>query len=313
MDNTKRVNMVLDYIEQQLCHELDEEAVSRIACCSFQQFLRIFSYMTGISLHEYIRRRKLSAAAEELVKNRRNILDTAVSYGYDTHSGFSRAFKMHHNATPTEIIEGIKEPQLFERLFFLSPSSAENKTYRIEKGDLKMAKLTNIGFKSFGPYRLIGRAVDTKLMSNDIAMLWGKFFADGSFHSLLDLCRNKENLTELPDGVAGIMHNFGEGGSIRYLAGIIFSSAAEVPEGFDSFELPAGIIAESQITGEEYEIYSQGHELTVSAIESSGYIIDRENFYQCEAYTDERFSNPKKDGETILTLDYYIPVLEKKK
>ena len=61
MDNTKRVNMVLDYIEQQLCHELDEEAVSRIACCSFQQFLRIFSYMTGISLHEYIRRRKLSA------------------------------------------------------------------------------------------------------------------------------------------------------------------------------------------------------------------------------------------------------------
>ena len=48
MDNTKRVNMVLDYIEQQLCNELDEEAVSRIACCSFQQFLRIFSYMTGI-------------------------------------------------------------------------------------------------------------------------------------------------------------------------------------------------------------------------------------------------------------------------
>ena len=305
--------MVLDYIEQQLCSELDEEAVSRIACCSFQQFLRIFSYMAGISLHEYIRKRKLSAAAEELVKNRRNILDIAVRYGYDTHSGFLRAFKMHHNATPTEIIEGIKEPQLFERLFFLSPFSAENKTYRVEKGDLKMAKLTNIGFRSFGPYRVIGRAADTKLMSNDIAMLWGKFFADGSFHSLLDLCRNKENLTELPDGVAGIMYNFGEGGSIRYLAGIIFSSSAEVPEGFDSFELPAGIIAESQITGEEYEVYSQGYELTAAAIESNGYIIDRENFYLCETYTDERFSNPKRDGETILTLDYYIPVLEKKK
>ena len=305
--------MVLDYIEQQLCSELDEEAVSRIACCSFQQFLRIFSYMAGISLHEYIRKRKLSAAAEELVKNRRNILDIAVRYGYDTHSGFLRAFKMHHNATPTEIIEGIKEPQLFERLFFLSPSSVENKTYRVEKGDLKMAKLTNIGFRSFGSYRVIGRAADTKLMSNDIAMLWGKFFADGSFHSLLDLCRNKENLTELPDGVAGIMYNFGEGGSIRYLAGIIFSSSAEVPEGFDSFELPAGIIAESQITGEEYEVYSQGYELTAAAIESNGYIIDRENFYLCETYTDERFSNPKRDGETILTLDYYIPVLEKKK
>lgn len=311
MDNTKRVNMVLDYIEERLCDELDEEAVSKIACCSFQQFLRIFSYIAGISLHEYIRRRKLTAAAVELRGNCQNIIDIAVRYGYDTHSGFSRAFKTHHNATPTEIIEGTKEPQMFERLFFLSPFSEKNKTYRIEKGDLKMAKLTNIDFKPFGPYKIIGRAVDTKLMSNDIAMLWGKFFADGSFHSLEELCKNKNNLTELPDGVAGIMYNFREGGSVRYLAGIIFSAAAEVPEGFDSFELPEGIIAESQITGEEYEIYSQGHELTVKAIENSSYTVDWNNFYQCEAYTDERFSYPKNSGETILTLDYYIPVLDK--
>ena len=311
MDNTKRVNMVLDYIEQRLCDEIDEEAVSKITCCSFQQFLRVFSYIAGISLQEYIRRRKLTAAAIELRQSRQNIIELAVRYGYDTHSGFSRAFKIHHNATPTEISEGIKEPQLFERLFFLSPSSAKNKSYRIEEGDLKMAKLTNIEFKSFGPYKVIGRAVDTKLMSNDIAMTWGKFFADGSFHTLIELCKNKDNLTELPDGVAGVMYNFRENGRIKYLTGIIFSAAAEVPEGFDCFELPAGIIAESQITGEEYEIYSQGHELTVGAVESNGYRVDWNNFYQCEVYTDERFSDPKNTGETILTLDYYIPVLGK--
>ena len=311
VDNTKRVNMVLDYIEQRLCDEVDEETVSKIACCSFQQFLRVFSYIAGISLQDYIRRRKLTVAAMELRQNRENIINIAVRYGYDTHSGFSRAFKMYHNATPTEVIEGAKEPQLFERLFFLSPSSGGNKAYRIEKGDLKMAKLINIEFKSFGPYKVIGRAIDTKLMSNDIAMAWGKFFADGSFHSLVELCKNKENLTDLPDGVAGVMYDFKEGGSIRYLIGIIFSAAAEVPDGFDSFELPAGIIAESQITGEEYEIYSQGHELTVSAVKNNGYTVDWKNFYQCEVYTNERFSNPKKYGETIVTLDYYIPVLDK--
>jgi AraC family transcriptional regulator len=311
LDNTKRVNMVLDYIEQRLCEDLDEDAVSKIACCSFQQFQRIFSYIAGVSLTEYIRRRRLSAAAAELRDKGQNIIDTAVRYGYDTHSGFSRAFKMYHGATPTEIIERVKEPKLFERMFFLSPSSAANKTYRMEKGDLKTAGLTHIEFKPFGPYKVIGRSIDTKIMSNDIASMWGRFFADGSFQKLLELCKYKNNLTPLPDAVAGVLYNFKEEGRINYLVGVIFSASTEAPEGFDSFILPEGIIAEAHITGEEYEIYSQGHELTVASIEKNGYAVDWKNFYQCEVYTDERFQDLKRKGESILTLDYYIPVLDK--
>ena len=312
MDNIKRINNVLDYVEENLCGNLDEEAVSKIACCSFQQFLRIFSYITEISLSEYIRRRRLTIAAIELKHSRQNIIDTAIRCGYDTHSGFSRAFRMYHDATPTEVIEGIKEPKIFDRLFFLSPSSAKSKVYRIEEGDVKMAKLTNIEFKKFGPYKVIGRSAETKLMSSDISMMWGKFFADGSFDTLLKLCDDKNNLTPLPDAVTGVMYNFRDGGKISYLIGLIFSASAEVPDGFHSFELPEGIITEAHITGEEYEIYSQGHQLTVSAVEESDYNVDWENFYQCEVYTDKRFQDLKRAGEIILTLDYYIPVVMKK-
>ena len=308
MDNIKRVNMVLDYIEQNICEDLDGEEISKISCCSFQQFQRIFSYVAEMSLYEYIRKRKLTIAAINLKNNQQSITDVAIQYGYETHSGFSRAFKIHHNATPTEIIEGIKEPKIFNRLFFLKPSSTKSEIYRVEKGETKMARLTHVEFKSFGPYKVIGRAFNTKLMSNDIPMLWGKFFSDGSFETLLELCGEEDNLTNLPDAVNGVMYNFKENGSMTYLVGIIFSVTTKVPEGFDSFDLPNSMIIETQITGEEYEIYAQGHDLTVDAVKSSDYTIDWENFYQCEVYTEDRFQIPKRGGETILTLDYYIPV-----
>ena len=154
MNNIKRINIVLNYIEEKLCEDLNEEAIEKIVCCNFQQFLRIFSYVTGISLYEYIRRRKLTAAAMELKYNKQNIIDIAICYGYDTHSGFSRAFKMYHKATPTEVINGIKEPKVFDRLFFLNPSSANSEIYRIEKGEVKMAKLTHIEFKKLSHTRL---------------------------------------------------------------------------------------------------------------------------------------------------------------
>ena len=148
-------------------------------------------------------------------------------------------------------------------------------------------------------------------MSNDIPMMWGKFFTDGSFETLLKLCKDKNNLASLPNAVTGVAYNFPKGGHMTYLIGIIFSHLTEVPDGFDSFELPEGIIAEAHITGEEYEIYAQGHELIANYIKNSNYTLNWKNFYQCEVYTDERFQNLKRAGETILTLDYYIPVLHK--
>ena len=171
-----------------------------------------------------------------------------------------------------------------------------------------MAKLTHIDFKPFGPYKVIGRSIDTKSMSNDIPMLWGKFFSDGSYDSLLALCQDKNHLTALPDAYTGVMFNFKGDGKFTYLVGIIFSAMTQVPEGFDSFDIPSGTIAEAWITGEEYEIYSQGHELTVAAIEKAGHTAKWDHFYQCEVYTDERFEKTKKAGEAVVTLDYYIPV-----
>jgi AraC family transcriptional regulator len=300
--------MALDYIERNLCEELDEKMIAAIAGCTFSQFQRIFSYIAGISLYEYLRKRRLTLAAIELRHGGRSIIDTAVRYGYDTPSGFARAFKAHHQATPTEVKSGAKAPKLFSRLYFIGPAYTGNNAYRFHEGELKMAKLTHIDFKPFGPYKVVGCAIRTRQMSNEIPMLWGRFFADGSFTALMELCKDENNLTPLPDAYTGVMYHFKEDGSMTYLAGITFSETVQVPDGFDSFDIPAGTIAEAWITGEEYEIYSQGHALAVAAIEHSGHAVAWDSFYQCEAYTDERFETPKKSGNAVVTLDYYIPV-----
>lgn len=308
MQSVQNINMVVDYIEQNIGKEIDEKMVASIAGCSFAQFQRVFSFMAGISLSEYLRRRRLSMCAVELLYTGSSILDIAVKYGYETASGFSRAFKAQHSATPSQVQTKQKQPQIFDRIFFISPQYAGNKTYRFKEGSLKTAKLINISFKPFKAYKVVGRAIETRLMSNDIPMRWGRFFSDGSYSTLLELCKEEKNLTTLPDAYTGVMYNFREDGKITYLVGITFAEEVEVPEGFDSFTIPAGMMAESWIEGEEYEIYSQGHELTVTAIESAGYTVDWERFFQCEVYTDERFDTPKKEGKSVVVLDYYIPI-----
>lgn len=308
MNSIEQINFALDYIEQNIGDEIDEKIVTSIVGCSFSQYQRTFSFMTGISLYEYVRNRRLSLSAIELKHTQQNIIDVGVKYGYKTASGFSRAFKGYHNATPSEIMNGEKEPRLFDRLFFISPQYSGNKAYRFEKEKLKMARINNIEFKKFPAYKVVGKSIATKMMSNDIPMLWGRFFSDGSYETLMELCKDESNKTTLADAYTGIMYNFQEDGKITYLVGLIFPSSVIVPDGFDCFTIPAGMIAESQITGEEYEIYSQGHELTVTAIENEGYKVDCENFFQCEVYTDERFNTPKNSGETVVTLDYYMPI-----
>ncbi len=110
MNNIDRFNSVICYIEDNLTGEIDINTISRMAGMSVYEFRRIFSFIAGIPLGEYIRKRRLSAAAEELLANRQaervSIADMAARYGYDSPASFSRSFKAFHGFSPTEIAKG---------------------------------------------------------------------------------------------------------------------------------------------------------------------------------------------------------------
>ncbi|MEL7567405.1 MAG: AraC family transcriptional regulator [Dehalobacterium sp.] len=102
MDALKQMNHAMKYIEANLAGEIDFQKVARLACCSEYHFKRMFSFLSGYTLSEYIRRRRLTLAALELHNQNIKIIDLAVKYGYDSPDSFTRAFQALHGVTPSE-------------------------------------------------------------------------------------------------------------------------------------------------------------------------------------------------------------------
>lgn len=84
------IQRAIDYVEENICEEIDYERVAKQAYSSSFHFQRIFSILCGFSLGDYIRMRRLSLAAEELSKGNAKIIDIALKYGYDTSESFKR-------------------------------------------------------------------------------------------------------------------------------------------------------------------------------------------------------------------------------
>ena len=100
MEWLKKLSAAIDYIENNLDSDLSYEEAAQIACCSVFYFQRIFSYVAGISLSEYIRRRRMTQAAFELQRTDAKVIDVALKYGYTSPTSFNRAFQSIHNISP---------------------------------------------------------------------------------------------------------------------------------------------------------------------------------------------------------------------
>lgn len=96
----ENLSNAIEYIEKNLDKDISVDAAAQIACCSTYYFQRVFTYVAGISLSEYIRRRKMSQAAFELQRTDKKVLDIALKYGYSSPTAFNRAFQNVHGVTP---------------------------------------------------------------------------------------------------------------------------------------------------------------------------------------------------------------------
>lgn len=106
MNTIESFNKCLKYIDKVLDDEIDEKTVSTLSGYSYPLFKRIFSIITGITLSEYIRFRKLTFAAIDLRETNEKVIDIAIKYGYDSPDSFTTAFKKFHGFTPSEIRNG---------------------------------------------------------------------------------------------------------------------------------------------------------------------------------------------------------------
>lgn len=97
---------IIREIENNIKGDIDIGSLAQKANMSVYEFRRVFSFIAKMSLGEYVRKRRLSLAAAQLLSGEDSITRVAMDYGYDSPSSFSRAFKEFHGIAPTEIAKG---------------------------------------------------------------------------------------------------------------------------------------------------------------------------------------------------------------
>ncbi len=95
------LNRLIEHIEAHLRDEIDLAALVRTDGTTEYHIRRMFSSLAGMPISEYIRRRRMSMAAADLLAGD-NLLNIATRYGYGSAEAFGRAFRSVHGTSTAD-------------------------------------------------------------------------------------------------------------------------------------------------------------------------------------------------------------------
>ncbi|MCI8976105.1 MAG: AraC family transcriptional regulator [Lachnospiraceae bacterium] len=234
----------ISYMEAHLLEDITAADVAGAVHMSSFYFQRGFKIVTGYTVGEYLRNRRLYLAGLDVIKGDERVIDISCLYGYDTPESFTRAFTRFHRISPMQL-----KAQPFRIRAFLPLTveiairGGEQMEYTVEKMDaMKM-----IGFE---------REVSCDNGFRDTPEFWEEFQM-----RYLSLRPEKEKETgrreaeireavqENQVGEFGICFDDGAGsGYFRYAIAGRYRGGG-VPEGMKVFEIPACTWAKFKCTG----------------------------------------------------------------
>ena len=103
MNWIQSLSVAINFIEKHLTEDISVDKVAKHACSSSPHFQMIFHMVMGITIGEYIRNRRLSLAAQDLLVPENKVIDVAMRYRYDTPESFSKAFTRFHGMPPSKV------------------------------------------------------------------------------------------------------------------------------------------------------------------------------------------------------------------
>ncbi|MCM3609843.1 AraC family transcriptional regulator [Planococcus sp. MERTA32b] len=211
----------IDWMEAHMEEPVTIEQIAKEANSSVFHFQRTFALLTDCSVAEYLRRRRLTLAAQELSATDQKIIDIAYKYGYDTPEAFSKAFRRQHGVTPSEARKNLGELQSFNRLAIqVNLKGADPMKYRIVEKESFQAIGVKREFSLQGGENLSG-----------IPEMWMEMNQDGTSDEIAKLQAGEIN------GLLGICTNFEDGTTMDYW--IAAESTQPVPEDLLQLEVPA--------------------------------------------------------------------------
>lgn len=281
MDWVERLNQSINYIEEHLTGEIDYEQLGRIACCSSYHYQRMFTYMAGITLAEYIRRRKMSLAAVDLQGGDEKIIDVAEKYGYHSPTAFNRAFQSFHGIAPSSVkSEGISVKSFSPIAFRIAVKGATEMNYRIE---------TKEAFRIIGVSAPLDREIENNFMV--VPKMWQDASENGTVEKLAGM------MDTLPRGLLGVSVCNDEE-AWKYFIAVSSTKAAEE---FEEYMVPASTWAIFSGTGTNQSIQELEQRIITEWLPTSGY--EYANAPDIEVYI-----NPDPNNAQF---EVWIPVMKK--
>ena len=230
------LNQIVDHIEEHLDDEIDIAAVATSLGTTEYHLRRMFSSLAGMPLSEYVRRRRMSVAAAELLGDG-DLLDIAVRYRYGSTEAFARAFRAVHGVSPADVRRDGGPLRMQQQLRFRL--TVEGNTTM----DTRIAERP--------AFRLIGHSARVPLIHEGVNPHIQAHIASlpAAEHVRLKGLSNTE-----PAGLlqvsADVDPDYAEGSDLTYLHGVAIDEAAEVPGDLDIIDVPAGTWAVFRTSGD---------------------------------------------------------------
>ena len=299
MEYEAMIQSALDEIDKRITENIRAVDLARAANYSVYHFRRVFTELTGTPFMSYVTRRKLEYALYDLSRGRR-IIDAAMDYGFETHAGFTRAFKKHFGYPPS----------LYRlRISAKPPERAAICSVKLKHGGINM----QVQIKEITPFSIVGVASSHSLPGvkscGDIPAYWSTISLDYGRH----LSRLYDAFTPDKHGEYALCFDMDiAAGEFTYLLGVSFddgADAAKIEPDMRKIEMPGGLYAvftTPEAAKAEYakSIAKTWAEILTRWLPQSAYEYDdaRPDY---EAY-DER------DHGKVVQMDIYIPIRERK-
>lgn len=281
MEWIENFNKAINYMEEHIREEVDYEKAAQIACCSVFHFQRMFTYMAGLPLSEYIRRRRMSLAAVDLQGSNEKIIEIALKYGYSSPTAFNRAFQGVHGIAPSAARkEGMILKSYPPISFKITIKGVEEMNYRVEEKE---------AFRIVGVSQPLFKEIEKNF--EIVPAMWGKAVEDGTIEKLASMMNSS------PKGLLGVSA-CGNAEEWKYFIAVASTDQAK---DLEEYEIPASVWAVFPGSGTNLSIQELEKRIVTEWLPTSGY--EYGNAPDIEVYL-----NPDPNNAQY---EVWIPVVKK--
>lgn len=287
MDWITAIQKALNYMEEHMLENIDYEEIASSVYISSFHFHSAFSLIMGMTANEYIRKRRLSMAGQELARTKAKVIDIALKYGYDSPESFAKAFLRFHGVSPSQARRPGTTLLLFNPMKIkITVEGGKIMDYRIEN-----RKTFHVLVKA----KAFRNETINEEGNRDIPDFWTQCRQDGTFDILGQYRVNDDNYA-----VCSPLSS--QKSCFDYAVGVLCRKDISVPDGFRLWTVDEGLWAvfpcigtdESCMDGVWEKIYRE-------FLPQSGYEIRN--------YADFEYYPASQDG---IFCEIWVPIREKK-